>query len=198
MARIHRVGVKSVRELQRLAQLEAVFQNRLAHDRPALVLVEEYVFLSAFKIWEDFLENAFASLSRYNDPVAGRRTYPYLSPKTENHALEMIRLEKDFTDWTSPDVVITRAEILFRNHRVITDPIKSALSDLRDAKRIRNFVAHGSVESERLFRALAFNRTGKQLRTAGDFLLERPAGSANHFTLYFTSRFSALVNQIAN
>jgi hypothetical protein len=197
MPRLHSVNRTTDLELGRLLKVESEYQSVLASNKQALSLSIEYVFLSAYKVWENFLEDIFASYCRFNDPVKGKRISPFLSPKSEAHAREIIKLEKAFVDWTSPDNVVQRAEILFKRHQIITVPLKSSMTDLRDAKKIRNFIAHGSAESLRVFKDLALNRTGRNFTRAGDFLLTFPSSSSDHYAVYYIKIFRKLVSHIS-
>lgn len=192
MPRIHLVIRSTVKEIDRLIAIEAIYQSLLVAERDALDLAVEHIFLSGYKAWENFIESLFISQSRYNDPVSGRRLFPYLSPRTEAHAYDIIRLERRFVDWGDPEVIVSRAEILFRNSRTIGDPIKSSMQDLRDAKRIRNFIAHGSGESLRLFQDLSIKRLGRKSKSAGDFLQAFPSSAAPHYVIYYLTRFKEL------
>lgn len=197
MPRIHVVNTSIVKEIDKLLSIEAKYQIALASQRDALNLAVEYIFLSGFKSWENFLESVFISQSRYNDPVSGRRPFPYLAPRTEDHAHALIKLERRFVDWTEPDLVVERAEILFRNSHIITQPIKSSMQDLRDAKRVRNYIAHGSSESFRLFQDLSVKRLGKKLKSAGAFLQLSPNGSTAHYAVYYLDLFKDLACKIS-
>lgn len=199
MPRIHRLNSSATKELDKLLAIEATFQSQLSTNKAALDLAIEYSFLSGYKVWENFLEGVFISQSRFNDPVAGKRSYPFLMPKTEKHALDIIKLEKGYIDWTSPDIVIKRAEILFRNHHILTTPITSSMQDLRDAKKIRNYIAHGGSEAKRLFDAVAQRRLGRKAKGAGDFLVSPPIGSPNaqHYAVYYLELFKTLVKAIS-
>lgn len=197
MPRIHIINQKVVKEIDKLVNIEGKFQSTLSTEREALELAVEYVFLSGYKIWENFLEAVFVSQSRYNDPVSGRRVFPYLAPKTESHAHDIIKLEKRYVDWTDAESVIARAEILFRNSRIIVDPLKASMQDLRDAKRVRNFIAHGSGESLRLFQDLSVKRLGKKSKSAGEFLQSFPHGSTDHYALFYLKKFRALACSIS-
>lgn len=197
MPRIHQVNSASIRELDKLIRVESQYQSNLVLKKEALELAIEYVFLSGYKAWENFLESVFVSQARYNDPVAGKRLYPFLAPRTEIHAHEILKLEKRYLDWTDPETVVSRAEILFRNSRFIADPIKSSMQDLRDAKRVRNHIAHGSGETLRLFHDLSVKRLGKKSKTAGEFLQAFPAHSSVHYAVYYLEKFKQLVNDIS-
>lgn len=198
MPRIHTLNKSVLRSINKLLSTEEKYQRMLASERDALELSVEYVFLSGFKVWENFLEAVFVSQSRYNDPVAGRRLFPYLAPKTEAHANDLIKLEKRYVDWTDPESVVDRADILFRNSRIIAQPIKASMKDLRDAKRVRNFIAHGSGESLRLFQDLSVKRLGKKAKSAGEFLQSVPPGESAHYAVYYLRLFKSLATQISS
>ncbi len=197
MARPVSIGTKTVQKLNGVLRIQRTFQLELAVKPLALSLAEEYIFLSAYKIWEIFLENIFAAQSRYNDPVAGRRPYPFLSPRTEKHAIEIFCLEKEYIDWTNPDAVVERAEILFRDHRPITDPLKSNMQDLRDMKKIRNFVAHGSTESFKKFQNLTLSRIGAKSPSAGNFLLHAHV-AGNTYGIFYLELLKRLIRTISH
>ncbi|MAY03194.1 MAG: hypothetical protein CMQ38_09505 [Gammaproteobacteria bacterium] len=197
MPRIHSLNKSTIRDIDKLIAIEAKYQSSLSSEREALELAIEYTFLSGYKAWEIFLESVFVSQSRYNDPVSGKRLFPYLAPRTEAHAHDIIKLEKRYVDWTDPEAVISRADILFRNSKIITGPIKSSMQDLRDAKRVRNYIAHGSGESNRLFQDLCIKRLGRKSKTAGEFLQSTPAGKTTHYAVYYLHKFRDLVCNIS-
>lgn len=197
MPRIHVINRKFTGDIDKLIDIERKYQALLSAEKNALELAVEYVFLSGYKAWENFLEQVFISQSRFNDPVSGKRVFPYISPKTESHAHEIIKLEKRYIDWTDAESVISRAEILFRNSRIITDPIKSSMQHLRDAKRVRNFIAHGSGESLRLFQDLSVKRIGRKSKSAGDFLQSIPTGSTEHYAIFYLFKFKELIESIS-
>jgi len=193
MARPDKIASTTVQRLQKLLDNEATYQQKLSSSQPALKLAIEYIFLSGFKEWENFLELTFFSQSRFNTPIGRRRLAPFLKPKSLEHAKDLVQLEKDFLDWTTPDHVIKRAEILFKQSSLIVEPLKSNITMLRDVKKIRNYIAHGSSESERIFQALSVNRLGQKMQDAGDFLLARPAGQNNHYVVIYLEKFIELV-----
>ena len=197
MPRIHAINKATIRDIDKLIAIEAMYQSSLSLEREALELAIEYTFLSGYKAWENFLESVFVSQSRYNDPVSGKRLFPYLAPRTESHARDIIKLEKRYIDWTDPEAVISRADILFKNGKIITAPIKSSMQDLRDAKRVRNYIAHGSGESSRLFQDLCVKRLGKKSKTAGEFLQSKPTGKTTHYAVYYLNKFRELVCNIS-
>ncbi|MEQ9097485.1 MAG: hypothetical protein RIE32_14620 [Phycisphaerales bacterium] len=81
-----------------------------------------------------------------------------------------------FLDWGNPQQTTQRASIIFEGGFPITDTIGPLHSTLVDLQRIRNFIAHDSMEAETQFRKAASNyvSTGVVgLQSAGDLLLTR-------------------------
>lgn len=198
MPRVFRIYSQTDTALLELVSLDAEYQRISFSKTNALNLAIEYLFLEAYKIWENFLEDIFISYSRYNDPISGKRPYPFLQPKTEQHSLELLKLEKGYLDWTSPDNVIKRAEICFRNHAIITQPMKNAMSDLRQAKILRNYIAHASKESFRQFQNLSRNLIGKRVKRSGVLLNSPSTDGINNYNVYFIELFRDLVKDISN
>ena len=198
MARIYKIGKDADKKINSLIKLTNEFYTITYKSKNALEYTVEYSFLEAFKTWENFVENSFSSHARYNDPVKGKRPYPYLAPKSEKHALELLTLEKDFIDWTSPDNIVSRAEVCFRNSAVITGPIKRNMQDLRDMKKIRNHVAHGSKESERIFKELSRTRVGSAEIRGGKYLNYISPDGVNQYSLYYLNLIKYLISKMSD
>lgn len=64
MPRIHKLNKSTIREIDKLINIEAKYQSFLASEQDALELALEYTFLSGYKAWENFLESVFVSQSR--------------------------------------------------------------------------------------------------------------------------------------
>lgn len=198
MPRVYALEKSASKKISLLISLDAEYQSKKYAKREALGYCIEYTFLEGFKTWENFVENLFISHARYNDPVSGKRSYPYLAPKNEAHALELLTLERDYLDWTSPDNVISRAEKCFRTHSVMTSPIKLCMQDLRDMKKIRNHIAHGSKETERIFKDLSRTRLGRLVSRPGDFLNQTSPDGVNHYNVYYLNILKDLVTRMAS
>jgi len=198
MPRVHTLEKSVSKKLRLLIELDTEYQAIKYKRREALGYCIEYTFLEGFKTWENFVENLFISHARYNDPVSGRRSYPFLAPKNEGHALELLTLERNYLDWTSPDNVISRAETCFRSHSVMTSPIKRSMQDLRDMKKMRNHIAHGSKETERIFKDLSRRRIGKVVSRPGDYLNQTSPDGINNYNVYYLDVLLSLVEEMAS
>lgn len=81
----------------------------------------------------------------------------YLKPKDFAHAELLIKSSMPFLDWTKPDDVIARAELYLENGHPIKLPYTTNLQKLKGFKKLRNHIAHNSLESEFQFEKLVSN-----------------------------------------
>jgi hypothetical protein len=197
MAKLSIVNSNYISRLDRLVLIDKEYQTLIFSHTNILNFSIEYVFLEAYKCWENFIEDIFVSYSKYNKPILGIKPGPYLKPKNEEHALDLLTLEKNYIDWTSPDNIISRAEICFKNSQMISDPIKLAVKDLRDSKKLRNCIAHGSKESIRIFDELCRSNIGTIGVSPGEYLNTISPDRINNYNVYYLNIFKDLVNQIS-
>ena len=108
----------------------------------------EAIFLNGYVAIERLLESAFIAFTLGEMNRAGFTATCYLKPTNEQHAYDMIKSSQPFLDWTSPDVVIRRCETYFLDGNPIKTQIATRIDFLRSAKRIRNYIAHRSRESD--------------------------------------------------
>jgi len=197
MPKVSIINNNVVSRLDKLISIDREYQSIPFSHVSILNFSIEYVFLEAYKCWENFIEDIFVSHSRYNKPISGIKPGPYLKPKDEIHALNLLKLEKDYIDWTTPDNIISRAEICFKNHHVVSDPIKLAVRDLRDSKKLRNCIAHGSKESIRIFNELCRANIGTIGISPGEYLNTISPDRINNYNVYYMMIYKNLVNQIS-
>lgn len=147
--------------------------------RPILKLrihsIVELSFLKLFISWEQFLEHAF---TRY---MCGARTSSrfsperFVQPKTLEHALNIIKQERHYVDWTVGSEVIQKAELYFRDGEPFASALGGSLAQLDEMKKIRNRIAHSSKDSEEKFQSLVRQKLGynPKAMTPGKLLLFR-------------------------
>ncbi|CAI8819830.1 hypothetical protein [Pseudomonas chlororaphis] len=114
-------------------------------------LLYEAIFLRLFRAYENLLESAFISYLTGEPTTGGVPVRSHVTPTDRDHARALVTSSQPFLDWTSPPVVMKRAE----TYIVDGDPIRAAIaasqSHLQQAKKIRNHIAHNSTESEKEF-----------------------------------------------
>lgn len=171
-------------ELNRLSRLDRDNQSRLAAGagRPAagsislrqLHLLSEGVFFSAFRAYENFLEEVFLLYGMQKTTISGKRPASYLRPTNFDHARALIQSSMRTLEWASADDVIKRSEMYLKDGAPVKGALTPRVSYLRDMRHLRNHVAHNSTESYRSYLGVL----RRNLRTlpitipgAGEFLL---------------------------
>lgn len=126
-----------------------LLDQRTQEQNPPLALVQLYVvneaiFLRAFRAFENLLEEAFIHYSFGNPTLGGTAVNSFLRPNDFNHAYELIRSSQPFLEWNSPSIVISRSETYLENGGPIKTVFAAKQSLLTDLRRIRNHIAHNS------------------------------------------------------
>lgn len=191
-------------QLQSLRKLDALNQRQLSTMRrreegltkAQLHVLTEAIFFAAFRAYEHFMGNIFILYCCGVQPNKRRLIRPYLKPRTLKHAEELIKSSMPFLDWSSPDSVIERAETYLKEGYPIKDVISSNIEPLRDLKRIRNHIAHMSIESHKEYLKTVKRHYGVvplKVPRPGEFLLFTQTGS----TLYYLVDYIQLINNVA-
>lgn len=175
--KISAVHADVVKELDRLLRLDVDNQRRFSGsaNRFQLELLTEGVFFSAYRAYENFLEDAFVLFSLEKKSISGKQFGSYLKPKNFSHALDLIQSNMRHIDWTSPDNIIERAETYLVDGEPFKTPIASSLETLRDMKKLRNHIAHNSRESKKPYIAVItkhYRTVPLKEPTPGKYLLE--------------------------
>ena len=141
----------------------------------------EGVFLRAFLGWEEFQERLFLSYLMGKRRPDGRAVGRYFIPKSSKHARKIYLDSRGLSDWTEPEVVIQRADLVFREGRPFRDALLPRITVLQQLKTIRNAIAHRSgpaqARFERLVRdAISYLPPGT---TPGSFLVSRSPHGTN-------------------
>lgn len=75
----------------------------------------------------------------------------FLKPNNFLHTEQLLKSSMEFLDWTSAESVIERAELYLKNGHPIKLPYTTYKLQLNNFKKIRNHIAHNSIESEKHF-----------------------------------------------
>ncbi len=112
-----------------------------------LALLTEAVFFSAFRIYENFLRDAFLNYCCGEVSSSGIAAQSYLKPRDTVHAELLIQSGMKFLDWSTPTQILERAESYLVNGAPVKLPISTKQHSLLLYKRLRNHIAHRSKES---------------------------------------------------
>lgn len=143
-------------------------------------LVTELAFLRSFLAWEVFLEESFVLFLLGKRAPKARPANRKVVPRSRTVAMQLMKGERDWADWTVPSTVLHRAERFFDQGEPFSSVLKDQQSKLEDIKCIRNALAHSSSYSREKFENLV-RRELKTLPvglTVGGFLsMAVPASS---------------------
>ncbi len=120
-----------------------------------LHIITEGVFNRAFRSFESFLEEVFVLYSMEKRSRGGRHSLAYISPKSNEHAIQMMQSGMNFLQWNSPDTIIQRAELYLKDGFPIKESITINRTILRDVRHVRNHIAHNSRDSQAKFNTRA-------------------------------------------
>ena len=130
-------------------------------DRTADALAEG-IFLREFSAYESILERLFLHYVTGGFSLDGRKANTYLSTSDENIARDITRGGSKFLSWSNPERIRDTAKLYIENGWPICDTMNATSQDLRDCERIRNRIAHKSLESLNAFNVVQRNLLGTE------------------------------------
>lgn len=137
------------KEMRRLIRFNNENQVRFAAgqlNQNQINLLVESIFFNCFRYYENYIREGF--LLCCLGKIAKRpKIRSYLNSRNFEHSEMLIKSTASFIDWSSPDKLIQRAEIFLENGYPIRLIITSHLASLRTYKKLRNHIAHDSIES---------------------------------------------------
>lgn len=167
-----------VNELNRLQRFSAKNQRNYhagGLTDPQIELLVESVFFTCFRAYENFIREIFLLYTLSKRPRSNRQVTSNLNPRNFLHAEQLIKSSMKVVDWNSPDTIIERAEIYLNGGFPIKLPISSNLNALRQFKKLRNHIAHDSIESLDEFKKVVNNYYGGiaplSYPTSGQYLM---------------------------
>jgi len=171
-------------ELNNLRSLDSKNQTQFAASasksgkvgitKTQLHLLTEAIFFTAFRAYEQFLRNIFLLYCCGIQPRKRKLVRSYLNPRSIKHAGVLIQSSMPYLDWSSPDILLERAETYLKDGYPIKKAISTDVDLLRDLKKIRNHIAHMSNESLREFKKVVkkhYSTIPLRIPKPGEFLL---------------------------
>lgn len=135
-------------ELSSLIRLDSINQSNAGLSKGQLELLTEGVFLSAFRAYENYVEEVFLLYTLEKKSLSGFKPKSYLKPRSYDHSRDLIRSSMPFLDWSNPESVMERASIYLSSGEPLKTALAGATRDLLDMKTLRNQIAHNSEESK--------------------------------------------------
>jgi hypothetical protein len=106
--------------------IQSIYKIKPPLLQDQIYMIYELSFLKFFLAWEWFIENTFILY------ILGHRTdirympKAYVRPKDQYHAYQFIKEGREYADWTSPDIVIRKANLFFEDG----EPYKNVLNPI--------------------------------------------------------------------
>lgn len=189
-----------INEIRRLEKFDFSNHKKFVADelsKSQIELLVESIFFAGFRNYEGFLREIFLLYCLEKQPVRNTIVHSYLKPMNFKHSEQLIKSSMKHLDWTSPDTVIARSEVYLQNGHPIKLPYTTNRQQLFDFKRIRNHIAHNSVESQDEYERVIKRYYGViplKIPTPGQFLMET---SKTTPTNYLLLDFFDLMKQIS-
>ncbi len=184
--------IRSFELIQNLTQVSPPLQ------KDKIFLIYELSFLQIFLAWEWFIENTFILYMLGRKANSGYRPKTYIKPKDENHAYDLAKGLRDYADWTSPDIIIRKAELYFVDGAPYKNTLRTIIQDIQDIKTLRNAIVHTSTGSREKFKQLVRSKFGyaKTMISPGEFLSTHLKGKMFQYITYFRDRLEIASEKI--
>lgn len=115
-------------------------------------LTYESALSRTFRAYENFAEAVFLAYMIGEPTASGSTAARYVSPPSSEHARRMLQGKAQFLDWADPATVIDRCKYFLDHEGPLSTAVIQATNTLDRMRKIRNHVAHNSVESLRQYR----------------------------------------------
>lgn len=138
-------------EIARLRRFDFENQTKFAAGRltrSQQELLVESMFFNGYRSYEGFIREVFILYCMEKKSSKRPNAKSFLKPNNFLHAEQLLRSSMAFLDWTNADTVIERAELFLNNGHPIKLPYTTHKVQLNNFKKIRNHIAHNSIESE--------------------------------------------------
>jgi len=149
--------------------------------------IVELAFLKCFIIWETFQEEAFICYLLGESPPNEEKIVRYFFPDNREHAKKLYIDQRGFSDWTTPETVIERAEVVFESGGLFKRALSPRMVELKEIKKIRNAIAHRSGQAKSQFEKIVRSHIGYYPRkmSPGRFLISRIGGGVKTYFKFY-------------
>jgi len=110
-------------------------------------IIAEGTFVRHFTLWERSLEAAFIYFCQGGESLAGTQHICRLANCDGVMVRKILGAGQKYIDWAVPGNVRERAKLFFEEGRPFHDPMIGKADVLADAQKIRNVIAHDSLEA---------------------------------------------------
>jgi hypothetical protein len=122
-------------------------------------MITELAFLRVFLSWELFLEETFILYLTGKTPPRGRAPHRFVYPPNRKGAVGIVSEGRDFAKWSTPSIVVARAERFFRDGKPFSPAMSHHMSALNEMRHLRNAIAHWQEKTQDKFEAVVRTRS---------------------------------------
>lgn len=131
---------------QIISQLPLASADSLDIDTNANI-VAEGAFIRYFTLWERSVEKSFLYFCQGGVSLTGVQPVCRLTNCDEVIVRKILTAGQKYLDWAVPGNVRDRAKLFFEDGKPFHDPMAGNAQILSDAQKIRNVIAHDSLEA---------------------------------------------------
>jgi len=124
----------------------------------------------------------------------------YVSPHSEQHALDMVLAGRDYFPWTAPEATRRQSIICFQDGEPFRQILDSTATELQEINTVRNAVVHRSRKALEKLKSLVRDKilTAPPDITPASFLLKTKSGTANRtYLTHYCNKLIVIANKIA-
>lgn len=139
-----------------VGEIDAASPNAESSNHQADAYAEA-LFLRAFTAYESDIEKLFLHYVTGGASLKGVKAKSYLRVTDETLARKLIRAGWKFLSWSKPEHIRDTVKNYIENGWPISDMMIAKSQELSDCERVRNRIAHNSVESRTDFKVVQRN-----------------------------------------
>jgi hypothetical protein len=159
-------------------------------------LLSEGVLFSAFRAYENFINELFLYYCIGEPAICGDVPASYLNTSSVEKAYELVKSSQPFLDWASPDNVIKRSETYLDDGFRIKSAYASNITTYRELHKLRNHIAHNSKESLKAYEKVLSQNLPTlpvTIPSVGEYLLlEDRINKPDHYLLRYLNFFDRM------
>jgi hypothetical protein len=147
---------RHVADIALVDELQSASADVQSTDHQADALAEA-LFLRVFTAYENAVERLFLHYVTGGASLQGATANTYLRIEEEAHARQLTKAGYKFLSWAKPAEIRTTAQTYIENGWPLVDMMAAKEQTLADCERVRNRIAHNSIEALQQFNVVQRN-----------------------------------------
>lgn len=150
------IAARYVGLIELVDQVDTASADSVSQDHRSDAFAEA-LFLRAFTAYENDVERLFLHYVTGGVSLQGVQANTYLRTQDEALARKLTKGGFRFLNWAKPQDIKVTAENYIENGWPIVDMMAAKTQDLSDCERVRNRIAHNSLEAAQQFNTVQRN-----------------------------------------